>query len=191
MVACNFDLNITFVSSGWEGSATYSRVLRSAMSKGFHVPLGKFYLVDGGYANTPSFLAPYRGVRYHLKEFGSGRRRPQNSKDLFNHHHELLRNHVERAFGVLKKRFPILKVATFHKLKNQVRIPIAAAIFHNIIKSLDGDEEWLDDQPDNINPSYSIALPDGEQVNDPGGAQGNVLSDAIAQEMWVQYQHVH
>jgi hypothetical protein len=98
---------------------------------------------------------------------------------------------VERAFGVLKKRFPILKVATFHKLKNQVRIPIAAAIFHNIIKSLDGDEEWLDDQPDNINPSYSIALPDGEQVNDPGGAQGNVLSDAIAQEMWVQYQHVH
>ncbi|XP_072150681.1 uncharacterized protein [Setaria viridis] len=35
MVACNFDLNITFISSGWEGSIIDSRVLRSAMSKGF------------------------------------------------------------------------------------------------------------------------------------------------------------
>ena len=114
MSACDFDLKITFVSSGWEGSATDSRVLRSAMSKGFEVPPGKFYLVDGGYANTSSFLAPYRGVRYHLKEFGPGHRRPQNSKELFNHRHALLRNHVERTLGVLKKRFPILKVATFH-----------------------------------------------------------------------------
>jgi hypothetical protein len=98
---------------------------------------------------------------------------------------------VERALGVFKKRSPILKVITFHKLKNQVRIPIIAAIFHNIIKSLDGDDEWLDDQPDNINPLNFIALPDGEQVNDPESAQGNVLRDVIAQEMWVQYQHVH
>jgi hypothetical protein len=29
MVACNFDLNIYFLSSGWEGSAIDSRVLRS------------------------------------------------------------------------------------------------------------------------------------------------------------------
>jgi hypothetical protein len=35
MVVCDFDLNITFVSSGWEGSTIDSRVLRSAMSKGF------------------------------------------------------------------------------------------------------------------------------------------------------------
>jgi hypothetical protein len=42
MVACDFDLNITFVSIGWEGSITDSRVLRSAMSMGFHVPPGKF-----------------------------------------------------------------------------------------------------------------------------------------------------
>jgi hypothetical protein len=52
-VACDFDLNITFVSNGWEGSATDWRVLRSAVSKGFHVPSDKFYLVDGGCANTP------------------------------------------------------------------------------------------------------------------------------------------
>jgi hypothetical protein len=191
MVACDFDLNITFFSTGGEGFATDSRVLKSAMSKSFQFPHNKFYLVDGGYTDTPSFLAPYGGVRYHLKEFGSGRQRLQNSKELFNYRHAVLRNHVEWALGVLKKRFSILKVAIFHKLKNQVKIPIAAAIFHNIIKSLDGDEEWLDDQPDNINLLNFVALLDGEQVNDPRSAHGNTLRDVIAQEMWVQYQHVY
>jgi hypothetical protein len=163
-------------------------VLRSAMSKGFQVPPGKFYRVDGGYANTPSFLAPCRGVWYHLKEFGARHRKPQNPKELFNHHHTLLRNHVERALGVLKKRFPILKVATFHTLENQVKIPIAAAIFHNLIQSLHGDEEWLDHQPDNIDPSNFVALPSGDQMSDPCTTQGNALRDTITQEMWAQYQ---
>jgi hypothetical protein len=30
--------------------------------------------------------------------------------------------HIERALGVIKKRFPILKAATFHKIENQVKI---------------------------------------------------------------------
>jgi hypothetical protein len=95
---------------------------------------------------------------------------------------------VERALGVLKKRFPVLKVATFHKLENQVKIPIAAAIFHNLIRLLHGDEEWLDHQPDNIDPSNFVALPNGDQISDPGTTQGNALRDTITQEMWAQYQ---
>jgi hypothetical protein len=62
MVACDFDLNFTFVSCGWEGSASDAGVLGFVISKGFSVSEGKFYLVDGGYANTSSFIAPYRGV---------------------------------------------------------------------------------------------------------------------------------
>jgi len=62
----------------WVGRAASDvGVFRSAISKGFHVREGKFYLVDGGYANTPSFLAPYQGVRYHLREFR--RRRSSNT----------------------------------------------------------------------------------------------------------------
>jgi len=71
MFACDFDLNITFISCGWEGSASDAKVLSSAIVRGFKVPEGKFYLVDGGYANTQFFLAPYRGVRYHLKVCGT------------------------------------------------------------------------------------------------------------------------
>ena len=121
MFACDFDLKFTFISCGWEGSASDAGVLRSALTKGFHVPPGKFYLVDGGYANTPSFIAPYRGVRYHLSEFkrrGSSQRNEYaNYKELFNHRHAQLRNHIERAFGVLKKQFPILKVGTHYPIK--------------------------------------------------------------------------
>ena len=92
---------------------------------------------------------------------------------------------------MLKKRFSILKVTTFHKLKNQVKLPIAAAIFYNLIRKIEGDE-WLDDQQDNINPADFVDLPSGDQSNAASRAEGNALRDSIAQEMWVQYQqHVH
>jgi len=90
----------------------------------------------------------------------------------------------------VKKRFPILKVATFHKIKNQVKIPVAAAVLHNIIRSLKGDEEWLDNQPNNIPPQNFVDVPDGDQGNDQGNSQGNNLRDMIAQEMWNDYQQL-
>jgi hypothetical protein len=165
MLACDFDLNVTFISCGWEGSATDARVLSSALLNGFNVPNGKFYLVDGGYANTQHFLAPYRGVRYHLKEWGHGHHAPQNHMELFNYRHAVARNHIERLIGILKKRFPILNVGTFHSITNQVKIPAAAAVFHNIIKLQDGDEEWLEDQEDNIDPAVFVDLPNGDGEN--------------------------
>jgi hypothetical protein len=146
MFACNLDLNFTFISCGWEGSASDAGVLRSALRNGFHVPHGKFYLVDGGYANTSSFIAPYPGVRYHLGEF-RGRRGYANYKELFSHRHVILRNHIERAYGVLKKRFVILKVGTFHPIENQIKIAAAAVLFHNIIRGQNGQEGWLDHHP--------------------------------------------
>nr|AAU10684.1 hypothetical protein [Oryza sativa Japonica Group] len=130
------------------------------MLKGFNVPQGKYYLVDGGYANTPSFLAPYRGVRYHLKEFGRGQQRPRKYTELFNHRHAILRNHIERAISVLKKRFPILKVGTHHSIENQVKIPVAIVVFHNLIRMLNGDEGWLNHQGSNISPEQFIDVPE-------------------------------
>jgi hypothetical protein len=195
MCACDFDLNFTFISCGWEGSASDAGVLRSARSKGFHVPVGKFYLVDGGYANTPSFVAPYRGVRYHLSEFrrrgSSQRNQYANYKELFNHRHAQLRNHIERAFGVLKKRFPILKVGTFHPIENQIKIPAAAIVFHNIIRGQNGDERWLDHQPNYISPSDFVELPDGDNnyPNEVESTDGSNLRDQIALQIWAAYNN--
>jgi hypothetical protein len=107
---------------------------------------------------------------------------------LFNHRHAVLRNHVERTLGVLKKCFPILKVGTFHKIKNQVKISVAAAILHNIIRSLKGDGKWMDNQPHNIPPGNFVNLPDGDEDNDQSTDQGNNLRDVIAQQMWNDFR---
>jgi hypothetical protein len=185
MVVCDFDLNFTFISCGWEGSASDAGVLRSAIGKGFHVPEGKFYLVDGGYANTPSFIAPYRGVRYHLSEFRS-RRSYANYKELFNHRYAILRNHIERVIGVVKKRFPILKVRTHYPTESQVKILAAVVVFHNIIRRSNGEEWWLDQLPSNIEPSQYVDVPNGDVkcTTNSESIDGNSLRDQIAQQIW-------
>lgn len=63
-------MEFLYVLPGWEGSAADSRVFDSARSLDFKIPEGRYYLADAGYANSDDLLAPYRGVRYHLKEWG-------------------------------------------------------------------------------------------------------------------------
>jgi len=71
LCAFNFDLLFTFLLPGPEGSANDSMVLHWACEK-FGLTIGEpnYYLVDGGYGQTKATLAPYRGTRYHLKDFG-------------------------------------------------------------------------------------------------------------------------
>lgn len=104
---------------------------------------GKYYVVDCGYANAPGFLAPYRNSRYHLSTFRDNHR-PQDPKELFNHQHASVRNVVERVFGLLKGRFPILKVAPHYPIDTQVKIVIACCILHNHIIGFDHDESFID-----------------------------------------------
>ncbi|XP_072062003.1 protein ALP1-like [Arachis hypogaea] len=98
LAAYGFDMKFTYVLSGWEGTTSDSRILKDA--------LRTFYLGDAGFMLKFGILTLYRGVRYHLKEYSV--REPQNSKELFNHRHSSLRNIIERCFGVLEKRFPII-----------------------------------------------------------------------------------
>ena len=48
----------------------------------FAICQGSYYLVDAGYTNCEGFLAPYRGHRYHLKEWGD--RQPISAEEYFN-----------------------------------------------------------------------------------------------------------
>jgi hypothetical protein len=73
LMACSFDMKILYVLSGWEGSASDSRVFEDARNTNFKVPKDRYYLGDAGYANSEAVLVPYRGVRYHLKEYGPDR----------------------------------------------------------------------------------------------------------------------
>jgi hypothetical protein len=85
-------------------------------------------------------------------------------------------------------------VGTHHPTESQSKIPAAAAVFHNIIRRLNGDDMWLEQQPSHIQPADFIDLPDGDDnyQNDVESmnlqsSQGNILRDQIAMQMWDQY----
>lgn len=94
-----------------------------------------YYLVDGGYTNGPCFLAPFRGVRYHLKEFSGGTNAAQNYKECFNLKHAKARNVIERAFGILKSRFAILRSHAYYPIETQNQIVYACCLIHNFIRT--------------------------------------------------------
>ena len=71
LAACTFDMRFCYILSGWEGSVSDSTLFETARQNDFTVPEGKFYLADAGCAGCNSLLVPYRGVRYHLREWAS------------------------------------------------------------------------------------------------------------------------
>jgi len=76
LASCDLDkLCFTYVLAGWEGSAHDGAVLEAAFDTGFEIPHGKYYLGDAGYPLTPWCLTPYRGVRYHLREWNKSQNR--------------------------------------------------------------------------------------------------------------------
>ena len=75
LAACSFDLKFVYVLPGWEGSTSDSVVYQATRETSFQIPEGKYYLADAGYPNTDGLLAPYRGVRYHLREWSNSRDR--------------------------------------------------------------------------------------------------------------------
>lgn len=96
--------------------------------------VGCYYLCDNAYANSNGFLTPYRGVRYHLKEFGPGMEAPQDPKEMFNMRHTKARNVIERAFAVLKMRWGILRSASFYPIETQIRLIMTCFLLHNFIR---------------------------------------------------------
>ncbi|XP_039019765.1 putative nuclease HARBI1 [Hibiscus syriacus] len=140
LAAITFDLKFTYVLAGWEGSAHDSRVLTDALTRrrGFSIPEGKYYLADAGYGIRNGIISPYRGVRYHLKEFTN--HRPENAKELFNLRHSSLRTTVERVFGILKKRFRVLDAEPFWDFQTQVDVVLACTIIHNHIMRIDPND---------------------------------------------------
>ncbi|KAA0037743.1 retrotransposon protein [Cucumis melo var. makuwa] len=123
---CDTKGDFVYVLAGWEGSAADSRILRDAISQenGLQVPKGYYYLCDAGYPNAEGFLAPYRGQR----------------------------NVIERAFGVLKGRWAILRGKSYYPLQVQCRTILACALLHNLINR---EMTYCDDVEDEGDSTYA------------------------------------
>lgn len=85
LAACDGQKRFFYILAGWEGSASDARIFNNSALKRELKP-GNWLLLDGGYGFMPQGLVPYRGVRYHLREYASTAiGRPQNPKELFNY----------------------------------------------------------------------------------------------------------
>jgi hypothetical protein len=114
----------------------------------------KYYLVDSGYPNRTGYLAPFKGTTYHIPEFRHRRGRPPQEKhELFNFLHSSLCNVIERAFGVLKQKWRILKAMLSFSADRKKEIIIVCFALHNFIRDsqlhdkeferCDADEEYM------------------------------------------------
>ena len=102
------------------------------MTCSLYLSEGFYLLGDAGYTNCDGFLAPYRGHRYHLKEWGD--RQPVSAEEYFNMKHSKARNVIERCFGLLKGRWSILRSPSYFPIRTQGRIVQACSLLHNLIR---------------------------------------------------------
>lgn len=102
---CDRHMRFVYVLPIWEGSASDSRVLRSALTRSCPI-----YLL----VNTTWLMLDTQTVQdylveadqpNHLNEWATYGSRPNNYKELFNLRYSSARNVVERTFGLLKKRW--------------------------------------------------------------------------------------
>ncbi|XP_058185854.1 uncharacterized protein LOC131303082 [Rhododendron vialii] len=133
---------------GWKGSAHDGRVFSVAvLNPDFnfpHPPINMYYLVDSGYINMSGYLALYRRQRYHRDQWDGANIIFHTLYELFNYKHSSLRNVIERYFGVLKKRFPILKGTPNYDNAHQPTIVTAYCVIHNFILMHHGIDEYFD-----------------------------------------------
>lgn len=135
---CKANLLFTDVVARWPGSTHDSRVFTNSaiyckLAKGQH--FGYWLVGDKGYGCKPFIMTPV-----------SSKNNLTPAEERFNFTQSSTRNHIERSFGVLKKRFACLGGAGLQlSLANSLPTIVACFVLHNflIIK-----RDFLDDEQD-------------------------------------------
>ncbi|XP_019102981.2 uncharacterized protein LOC109133728 [Beta vulgaris subsp. vulgaris] len=221
LATCDPSLRFNYVLPGWEGSASDPHILGDALRRpnGLKVPKSektskffislliiiifnlvpynlfnvtyKYLLVDLGYSNAQGFLAPYKGTRYHFNLWRGTT--PTNYKEVFNLRHSSARNTIERAFGLLKKRWAILRKSIFYEKQTQVRIINACFVLHNFVREENMDEENLlyevDEDLSNVEAVDTLEDEGDDFVSmTQASPQWNDFRDQLAKKMFREYQ---
>lgn len=133
--AVRFDYTFAYVLAGAEGSMNDKSLLSHALARSFTPPPGRFYLGDAGFGERhPGVVTPFVGERYHLRDYLDLQRRPQTRKELYNLSHARLRSIVERVFGLLKRKFKIVRgMACEYDFSIQVKVVYAVTALWNFL----------------------------------------------------------
>lgn len=148
--------------------------------------VGKFYIGHAKVMLKRGVITPYRRVPYYSKEYSA--QGPQDYKELFNLRHSLLQNVIKRAFGVLKKRFPILADGNepVYSVITVRNIAIASCILHNFLMGIDIDEQIIAEvDRELLQRDIDRAV---WQRRNEDHMEGANLRNNIALEMWNAYE---
>lgn len=151
---CNANEQFTSVSAEWPGSVHDSRIWRqSAIRDVLSQFVGAACLIgDSGYGISPWLITPFKPPR-------------DDRQRHFNRLHARERVVVERVFGQLKRRFPIIGNCVRISLERVPKLIVSCAVLHNVAKHLNDDFE----DPGDENP----ALAEEDDVQDAPGEQHN------------------
>lgn len=150
-MVCDSTLKIRDVVCRWPGSTHDSTIFNNSRIKARmeNGEFGNSVLVgDSGYAIRRYLLTPLRNPETRAEQ-------------LYNESQIRTRNPVERLYGVLKRRFPVLAIGIRLKVEKVEAIVVACAILHNIACEMgepqldvDNDIEEAIDLVNGINPDY-------------------------------------
>jgi len=131
---CDCTGYVSDVVARWPGSVHDSTIFdNSHIRAKFETGQVHGYLVgDGGYACRSYMLTPVLN--------------PTTPAEVaYNNAHSTARNCIERANGILKRRFPALKYGTRLRIDNILPVVVATVVLHNIAVTV-GDDEPTDDE---------------------------------------------
>lgn len=119
---CDANLKFTNIVASWPGCTHDARIFENShvftqLQAGNYN--GRHLLGDSGYGASNFLLTPVLNP-------------VQEEEVRYNTSHISTRNTIERAFGILKRRFAILSIPMRTKLRNSKIIIMACAVLHNI-----------------------------------------------------------
>jgi hypothetical protein len=136
---CDAAEKFTSICAEWPGSVHDSRILSNSSIPEVMQRINNAILIgDSGYGISPWLITPYENPQTVVK---------QN----FNKIYATDRVIIERCFGQLKRRFPILHYKVRTKLTSIPGVITCCAILHNIAKFLNDADEFPE-QPENDQP---------------------------------------
>ncbi|XP_020597507.1 uncharacterized protein LOC110037251 [Phalaenopsis equestris] len=97
-------------------------------------PPGKYYLVDVAYPLQRGYLKPDPDTKYHIPDFERSSGVTRGKKEVFNKRHSSLHGVIERAFGLWKKKWVILRDMPSYPFPKQVQIVVGTMALHNFIR---------------------------------------------------------
>lgn len=178
---CSADMKIINIVTRWPGSSHDQTVFNNSNVK-MQLERGDYrnfiIIGDSGYRNTRYLATPYIVA-------------PSDLHNVYNESHIRTRNVIERTFGVIKRRFPVLSLGMRVKLRTVKMIIVACAVLHNIAVdekelvpeiNLEGFEEMLaatevpdenNNEPNDQNNVRDLVLLNYFRTLQPGNANVN------------------